>query len=275
MPTPRDTTIIPYLKTIWILQHEERTRVGVTVLTERLAKAPATVSQTVRALADARLIRHEPYGPIELTLTGERLALAVIRHNRIARAFLYQMLGYPWPNVATEADALMPVLNDDLANRLHAVSGSPLTDPYGNPIPGIGKTTARRTRPLCEQPINVELDIVRVADTDLALLGRLYAIGLIPGRVVRVERMDHATGVIDVISNNREHTIGVHVARRILTASPDGKKHQHPAQGSVSTDTPIRPGTRSRPALSARGDYSESSAWMRRAPSTRASSPSA
>ncbi|WP_053385284.1 metal-dependent transcriptional regulator [Leucobacter celer] len=238
MPTPRDATITPYLKTIWILQHEEQTRVGVTVLTERLVKAPATVSQTVRALADARLIRHEPYGPIELTLTGERLALAVVRHNRIARAFLYQVLGYPWPNVATEADTLMPVLNDDLANRLHAVSGSPHTDPYGNPIPGCGKTAARRTRPLCEQPINIELDIVRVADTDIALLGRLHAIGLIPGRVVRVARMDRATGVIDVISNNRAHTIGVHVARRILTASPNGREQQHPAQGSVSTDIP-------------------------------------
>lgn len=235
MSTPRDATIIPYLKTIWILQHEEHVRVGVTVLTERLAKAPATVSQTVRSLTQARLIHHEPYGPIGLTLKGEQLALAVVRHNRIARAFLHRVLGIPWTDVATEADALMPVLHDDLANRLHKVSGSPLTDPYGNPIPGTGASTVQRARPLSEQPINTELEILRVADTDPALLGRLEALELTPGRIVRVERMDHATEVIDVNCNNLEHTIGVQAARRILVARPDETRILFQDKGSTQT----------------------------------------
>lgn len=253
MSTPRDATIIPYLKTIWILQHEEHVRVGVTVLTERLTKAPATVSQTVRALADARLVRHKPYGPIELTLKGEQLALAAVRHERIARAFLHQVLDYPWTDVATEAYTIMPVLHDDLANRLHKVSGSPLTDPYGNPIPGIGPSTLRRAHPLSDQPINTELEILRVADTDPALLRRLQTLELTPGQIVRVERTDHATGVIDVNCNNREHTIGVQAARRILAARPDetpslvhGKGSAQTASEAVrpSVSRSVRPSTR-------------------------------
>lgn len=237
MSTPREATIIPYLKTIWILQHEEHVRVGVTVLTERLAKAPATVSQTVRSLARARLIRHKPYGPIELTLKGEQLALAVIRHNRIARAFLYRVLDYPWPDVAREADGLLPVLHEDLANRLHAVAGSPQTDPYGNPIPGTGAPTARQCRPLSEQPRDIELEILRVSDADPALLERFDALGLIPGRHVHVEQMDNATGVIRVRCNNKAHTIGVQAACRIFTARSDGDGRQNPGQVTAFTQT--------------------------------------
>lgn len=237
MPTPRDATIIPYLKEIWILQHEERVRVGVTVLTERLAKAPATVSQTVRSLAEARLIRHEPYGPIELTLKGEQLALTVIRHNRIARAFLYRVLDYPWPEVAREADGLLPVLHDDLVDRLHMVAGTPRTDPYGNPIPGAGEATTRPGRPLSEQRSGVELEILRVSDRDPALLERFDALGLIPGRHVRIEQRDHATGVISLICNHEAQAIGVQAAYRIFTARSDGDERQNPAQTSASTQT--------------------------------------
>ncbi|MBS3182426.1 metal-dependent transcriptional regulator [Leucobacter manosquensis] len=256
MSTPRNATIIPYLKTIWILQNEEMARVGVTILSERLSKATATVSQTVRTLADARLIHHEPYGPIELTLKGEQLALKVIRNDRVARAFLYRVLDYPWPDVAREANTLMLVLHDDLANRLHQVSGSPLTDPYGNPIPGTkGEPNARKGRPLGDQPRGVELEILRVSDTDQALLDRFDVLGLTPGQLVRIEHMDHTTGVIYGTCNNTALTIGVQAASRVLTARSDGKEHPKPTQSSSSTQTasvaarpsvsrPDRPSTR-------------------------------
>ena len=223
MSTPRDATIIPYLKTIWILQHEEHSRVGVTILSERLSKAPATVSQAVRALAKARLLHHKPYGPIELTLKGEQLALKVIRNDRIARAFLHRVLDYPWPEVAKEAHALLPVLHDDLANRLHQASGAPLTDPYGNPIPGTDASSLRGARPLTEQPLRTELELLRVPDAEPALLDRLDALGLVPGRLVSVERVDYTTEVIDLICNDTTCTIGTHAAHQILAARTTGK----------------------------------------------------
>ncbi|MFV0434976.1 MAG: metal-dependent transcriptional regulator [Leucobacter sp.] len=140
MPAPRDTITTAYLKTIWMLQHEECVRVGVTQVAERIGRAMATVSQTVQALAEARLIRHEPYGPIELTLKGEQLAIAAIRNERMTRAFLYRVLGYPRSRVAAEAERLAPVLHRDLAERLHRAAGAPAADPFGNPIPGIART---------------------------------------------------------------------------------------------------------------------------------------
>ncbi|MGJ0203956.1 iron dependent repressor, metal binding and dimerization domain protein [Leucobacter sp. gxy201] len=222
MSTPQEVTIIPYLKTIWILQHEEQARVGITILSKRLSKAPATVSQTVRALTVARLIHHKPYGPIELTLKGEQLAIKVVRNDRIARAFLYRVLDYPWPDIAGEADTLMTVLHDGLANRLHLLSGSPLTDPYGNLIPGTGASSPRGARPLTEQPLRTELEILRVPDAEPALLDRLHSFGLVPGRIVQVERVDDTTEVIELMCNDTARTIGIHSAHRILAAPTVG-----------------------------------------------------
>ncbi|MGO1407983.1 MAG: metal-dependent transcriptional regulator [Brachybacterium sp.] len=219
MPAPRDATIVPYLKAIWILQKEEGARVGVTVLTKRLGKAPATVSQTIRALAEARLIRHEPYGPIELTLKGEQLATAAIRHDRIARAFLFHVLRYPWPNLAIEAEQLSPSLHRELADRLHTVSGSPSTDPYGNPIPGAGSAALPIVRPLSDQVPGIPVQIQRVADTDRTLLERLHELGLTPGTTIQLTDVDHATEVLTIRRDEHTQMIGVQAARKIFTAA--------------------------------------------------------
>lgn len=235
MPAPRDAITTAYLKTIWVLQHEEGVRVGVTVLTERVGRAKATVSQTVQALAEARLIRHEPYGPIELTLKGEQLAIAAIRHERMARAFFHRVLGYPWPRVAAEADRLAPVLHRELAERLHRAAGAPEADPFGNPIPGITKPPGVEALPLNRQPADVELLIVRISDTDPALLERFHELGLAPGEHVRVAQVDHATGVVVFRRGDTKQTIGVHAAGKIQVARATAEAS--PVQGIASTQT--------------------------------------
>lgn len=219
MSALRQATISPYLQAIWTLQHEDRTRVGVAVLAERLGRTVSTVSQGVRDLAAARLIHHEPYGPIELTLKGEQLAVAAIRHERIARAFLFHVLEYAWADVATEATQLSPALDSELAKRLHRVAGSPSTDPYGHPIPGTAHLPTSECRPLSEQATDIELRIERVHSSSLAFLERVHALGLTPGSTVCIEATDPAAEVITLRCGDTAHTLGMPAARKILAAA--------------------------------------------------------
>ena len=66
----QENTAIQYLKTNSHLQEHDRAPASVTALTHRLARAPATVSQAIKGLSEAGLIRHERYGPVDLTDEG-------------------------------------------------------------------------------------------------------------------------------------------------------------------------------------------------------------
>ncbi|MDQ1428459.1 MAG: DtxR family transcriptional regulator, Mn-dependent transcriptional regulator, partial [Acidimicrobiaceae bacterium] len=73
-------------------------------LAEGLGVTPGTMTSVVKRLADRGLVDYTPYRGVELTATGRRTAVAVIRRHRIVERFLSDMLGYAW----NEADRLAP-----------------------------------------------------------------------------------------------------------------------------------------------------------------------
>lgn len=212
----RETTATQYLKTIWRLEERGLTRVGVTTLTERLRKSPATVSQAVQSLAATGLITHERYGPIALTPPGRRVAVAAIRQERIARAFLHQVLSWPWPNIGEEAATLSPALNDELAERMHRTAGAPGADPYGHPIPDQQGNIARISdRPLSSFAAPMNVRVTRVDDHDTRILERFHTLGLIPHAAVQISSLDKATGVITLTTLCGPTSIGLGSAEHI------------------------------------------------------------
>lgn len=70
-----------YAKAIHSLQERLGGPVPTTVLAERLAVTPGSVSAMVKRLAQQGLVVHVPYHGVELTPAGERVALEVIRHH--------------------------------------------------------------------------------------------------------------------------------------------------------------------------------------------------
>src|ERR1700734_3366055 len=133
------------LKSIWRLtsqahlaahsQSDGGARTGDLAASLRLS--PATMTATVKKLADRGLAVHTPYHGVELTEDGRRRAMSVVRRHRIVERFLADMLGYSW----SEADRLAPLfeheLPQELEDRLFEAIDRPATCPHGFPIPGV------------------------------------------------------------------------------------------------------------------------------------------
>jgi len=81
-----------YLEAILELEEEEKT-VRITDIANKLKIAKASVNQTINKFKDMGLVRHQVYGPVELTEAGRELADKIIQRHRKLRQFLIEVLG--------------------------------------------------------------------------------------------------------------------------------------------------------------------------------------
>ncbi|WP_022882819.1 metal-dependent transcriptional regulator [Gryllotalpicola ginsengisoli] len=176
------STVQDYLKVIWSATEWSPTPVTVTQLAERMGVRKATVSLGLRRLTDAGLVRHEPYGGIELTDEGRRHAVGMVRRHRILETFLVESLGYAWDEVHDEAENLEHAVSDTLIDRIDALLGHPSRDPHGDPIPSReGEPHLPEAMRLTDAPPGAPLTVERISDADPDVLRELARRGIRPG----------------------------------------------------------------------------------------------
>jgi DtxR family Mn-dependent transcriptional regulator len=124
-----------YAKAIYALGRRCGGPVATTDLAERLGVTPASASAMIKKLDERGLVEHVPYHGVQLTASGRRVALEVLRHHRLLELFLAEHLDVPWDRVHQEAEALEHVISEDLEARIAAKLGNPTHDPHGDPIP--------------------------------------------------------------------------------------------------------------------------------------------
>jgi DtxR family Mn-dependent transcriptional regulator len=95
-----------YLEAILDLKAENES-VRITDLAEKLRVTKASVNRAVEKLAALKLVIHERYGPLTLTLQGETEARKVQKRQQILKRFLGQAYGIDPRTVA--ADAWIPL----------------------------------------------------------------------------------------------------------------------------------------------------------------------
>jgi DtxR family Mn-dependent transcriptional regulator len=95
-----------YLEAILDLK-EKNESVRITDLAEKLRVTKASVNRAVTKLADLKLIFHERYSPLTLTLQGETEARKVQKRQQILKRFLSQAYGVDPRTV--ELDACIPL----------------------------------------------------------------------------------------------------------------------------------------------------------------------
>lgn len=187
-PSGSDSSSVQdYVKTIYALSEWHDEPVTSSRLAARLSVANSSVSEMIRKLAELGLVDHTPYRPVELTPSGLRLALAMVRRHRLLETFLVQDLGYRWDEVHDEAELLEHTVSDTFINRLDARLGFPQIDPHGDPIPTAeGSITLPDALPLGSFDDGHSGRVSRISDENPQLLRFLADEGIGIGSAVTV-----------------------------------------------------------------------------------------
>jgi DtxR family Mn-dependent transcriptional regulator len=209
--TPLSESIQDYLKRIYEL-HGGSEPVSVSALAHRQDVSVASASGMVKKLAALGLAEHAPYRGVTLTRAGEQVALEVLRHHRLLEVYLAETLGIGIDAVHAEADRLEHVLSEELEARIDQALGYPTHDPHGDPIPDAELQIAatEQLRSLATLEPGDQGTVFRVPD-DHELLPRLAALGLLPGRRVKVRRLEPLTVTVD----GAEHVVPPELAEAI------------------------------------------------------------
>jgi DtxR family transcriptional regulator, Mn-dependent transcriptional regulator len=213
-------TVDDYLKAIYLLGRDGEA-VSTSSIARKLSLSEASVTGMIRKLAARKLLRHTPYRGVRLTLSGEALALRLIRKHRLWELFLVQHLKFGWEEVHDHAERLEHATDDELERRLFEMLGRPDRDPHGDPIPGDDgkeKETARRT--LATMKEGERGEILRCLDQDAGLLDHLRRMGLRPGRKFRISGREPYGGPISLVLGNKTVRIGPAVAGALVVRGP-------------------------------------------------------
>jgi DtxR family transcriptional regulator, Mn-dependent transcriptional regulator len=170
------SSVQDYVKTIYSFTEWQDRPVSSSLLAARLGVANSSVSEMVRKLVELGLVAHEPYGAIELTPEGRRLALAMVRRHRLLETYLVDELGYAWDEVHDEAELLEHTVSEKMIERIAAKLGHPGRDPHGDPIPAPdGSITVPQAYQLQDLDEGHTGRVTRISDADPALLRFLQA----------------------------------------------------------------------------------------------------
>ena len=207
-----------YLKEIYKLQSAGE-RPTTTTIARRMRVAPSSATSMLKKLAALGLADHSPYRGVQLSASGTKIALEVIRHHRLLEQYLAETLGLGIDAVHAEADRLEHVISEELEARIDEKLGYPTHDPHGDPIPDAGlKIDRRRLRSLDALELGEEAIVERVPDGDAALLRYLARLRLLPGRRVTLRRSEPFEGPLTVLVDGTEHAISRDLAGQIGVA---------------------------------------------------------
>ena len=165
-------TVENYLKTIYLAQAsrtppEELVPMGELATALRVVPVPATTM--VKTLAEAGLVRYEPYMGVRLTDAGETLASLVLRRHRLIELFLVKVLGMSWAEVHDDAERLEHAVSDRLIDRIDEMLGRPEVDPHGDPIPSAEGRMPNPNHLDWLRPIEHAARVERVLDQDAGI----------------------------------------------------------------------------------------------------------
>jgi DtxR family Mn-dependent transcriptional regulator len=109
-----------YLKEIFLLESTGR-HVTVTDVAERLGIRKSSVTFTVQKLVQAKMLDHEPYGFLHLTVEGRRKGLLIYRRYEGLRAFFHEFLGVDRYHSSKMACGMEHYMNSTTSAKLYAM----------------------------------------------------------------------------------------------------------------------------------------------------------
>ncbi len=205
-----------YLKNIYKIQSTEG-KVSTSSLSDRLQISPASVTEMVKKLADEGSLRYTPYKGVELTATGTRDALKIIRKHRLWEMFLVEVLHFGWEEIDEEAERFEHIMSEKMEDKIDEVLGFPSVDPHGDPIPSKNGTVKNiRAIPLAEGDEGMTVRIVRVNDSNAELLQYASSIGISLNRKLTIKQRIKFDNSLVVKMSGKDITISSTLAANIF-----------------------------------------------------------
>ena len=214
------STVEQYVKTIYLQSAAQEVKIlPMGSLVQAMEVAPSTATAMVKVLDKEKLAHYRPRMGVSLTVSGERLALLVLRRHRLVETFLQTMLGYDWSEVHDDAERLEHAVSTTFIDRLDAFLGYPAFDPHGAPIPTIGGSLPHRTLiPLHNCQVDDTIYIARINSKDSNFLQSLKRYQLTLGMRYRVVENNSFLSTIAIKQKEQSSPIslGYQSAERIL-----------------------------------------------------------
>jgi DtxR family transcriptional regulator, Mn-dependent transcriptional regulator len=210
---PLTRSVEDYLKAIYRLSPEGRPA-STSEIAHLLQLSPPSVSGMVKRLSELGLLEHVPYKGVQLTDSGRRAALRMVRRHRLIEAYLVHFLGYSWDAVHPEAERLEHAVSETLVERMAAALGHPAVDPHGDPIPEAdGSIREPASTPLSDLEVGRTVEIIRVDEREPERLRYLASLGLTPGVVITLQDRQPFGGPVTVESSGERHVLGQELAQ--------------------------------------------------------------
>ena len=186
--------------------------------------APASVTGMIKKLAKMKLVVYEPYQGVVLTMSGQKIALEVIRHHRLVELYLAEALGVPWDQVHDEAEKWEHILSEELEERMDIILGRPTTDPHGSPIPTQrGDIADPFDTSLSDLKPGQTATVAEVSDHDAALLRYLASKGLYPQTKIEVITITPLGDSVTIRVNDTEYALSREVTNHIQVTDVKSK----------------------------------------------------
>jgi DtxR family transcriptional regulator, Mn-dependent transcriptional regulator len=212
-----------YIKALYQLGASD---INTQTLADYLEVKPASVTGMLKKLAELGLVQHTPYQGASLTVSGEKIALELLRHHRLLETYLHQALGYNLHELHDEAEKLEHHISEDFEARIDAALGYPTHDPHGDPIPTLeGVVPDSAKRPVSDMTVGERARLGRITRHTPEFLMHVTRLGLTPGATLEVVDLSAPAGTVALqIDGVAVHTLSLEAARHLMVADivPEG-----------------------------------------------------
>jgi DtxR family transcriptional regulator, Mn-dependent transcriptional regulator len=209
-----------YLKAIYHLSAGGKGEVSTNAIAEEMQTKAASVTDMIKKLSDKELVDYEKYKGVNISDSGKKAALKVIRKHRLWEVFLVEKLKFNWDEVHEVAEQLEHIKSPLLIKRLDEFLGFPRFDPHGDPIPDEnGRILMKPQVPVNELEMNQSGVVIAVKDTNSLFLQHLDKIGIYLGAKIQLVDKNMFDESVEILLNEDTRLFLSHkVASNILVS---------------------------------------------------------
>jgi DtxR family Mn-dependent transcriptional regulator len=189
MPSP---TVENYLKQIMVESlHSGDAEVSMGRVAECLGVTAGTATTMVKSMEAKGLVEYRPRKGVQLTESGHKVGMSMLRRHRLLETFLVETLSLDWGEIHDEAEELEHAISEKVLEKLDQFLGRPTHDPHGDPIPtrsGTMPKASSRTLLDCVDGDQVRIESIQDQGKEFLQFARKHK--LVPGRKIEIIRHD-------------------------------------------------------------------------------------